>query len=225
MSNRAARTLSLFIRVAACITPLTTAGAAHAQGPSLNAPAPAAPASEHHTETTGAFALRTTAELAAGSAAAAAVWAPTFSLAISETEECMDALGFAGFVCAPVAGVISLAGLGVSTIATPTAVYIAGEVAGGNGNYWYTLLGSTAGSVSGLVLMSLAPAFGDAGLAVVAGLLVVPNIIGSMAAYELSQDAEIAEDRAASRPAVTLVPSIGTTADGRGGLVSLGGQF
>jgi hypothetical protein len=207
---------NLAAMLALCVT-----ATAAAQDP---APAAQAPAQD---ETGGQFALRTSVQLGAGAAAQVAVWAPAILIMADVYNDCAADLSFAGpAVCPMAVGPIVGIAYGASTILTPTAVYVSGELAGGNGNFWYTLLGSASASATTVLL---APVLFDTesqtGATLGFAALMAMPIIGSVLGYELSQEGEIEEDRAEARSTFTVAPSAGVTADGQGAMLSASGTF
>lgn len=172
----------------------------------------------------------------------AAIWAPSLALSVSAMQRCADDKGknpteaesalhdaLAPEFCPVAGGPYILAASGISMFAVPTSIYISGELAGGNGNYWYTLLGSGIGTFTGFLATALITGVSDnddvvASVGIAA--LTVPTILASVIAYEASQEPSAdshKRDRDANK--TTVVPGVGTTADGQGAMLSLSGRF
>ncbi len=207
---------------------------AHAQGPRVE-------------ESEISPASRIAIEGGVGAAVGAALWIPGMVLGVNAHDKCVSdvnrkaasADGIGGAVenaigtleCEDEGTEFVGAAYALTIVAVPTSVYLAGELAGGNGNYWYTLLGSGLGTATGLLAAVAVVAAGDDGdgtstsfgvLALTA--LTLPTIVGSVLGYELSQEGP-SSDAPKRAKGTTVVPSVGSTADGQGGMLSLSGTF
>lgn len=117
-------------------------------------------------------------------------------------------------------------------ITTSIGVYLAGEAAGGDGNYWAALGGSCIGG-----LLSLPFGYGAFGLVnssdgeavPLAGwmtMLSVAPVLGAMIGYELSNHGRANEaDKATAANRAIVLPNVGATPDMRGATLGMTGRF
>ena len=86
-------------------------------------------------------------------------------------------------------------GAGVSVLATPASVTLAGRGTGGHGSYWGALIGELAGITVLGAMMALARLMSEEGVRGVGDVLVVLAmplpLFGSAMGYEIANDLEI----------------------------------
>lgn len=105
---------------------------------------------------------------------------------------------------------------GVFTL--PLGVYIAGESAGGNGNYWITLLSHIAGA--GLGWLTAYPLIKNTDEVAFIAIPIVAHFAGAILGYELSSSAAERSDGShaavfGSRGQLTILPTIATASNSR----------